>query len=312
MVTDCSSDLCRDCGSPRMAWNAHWKARCSKAGERCRDCYNTYCRNLENRRVRRPVEKIEKPKVCKDCGSDQLATHLSNNRAKYRCIDCYRAHERNRPKRVGRAPRRKRCHGCGDWYISGKHCGQCPSLGPRRPPAPAPKFIGPSLDNVRLGECVGCGITINTYRGKKWCHASCRHIASGRSPSRVDIFVGPCARCGVVFVGREDGSRCCSVLCSNRMQRSRQRAKRRARLKNVKTEPYTLREIADRDGWKCHLCGKKVPDRQYTADDNDPTIDHLVPISAQGDDIRSNVALAHNRCNWERGAGGVAQLRLVG
>jgi 5-methylcytosine-specific restriction endonuclease McrA len=73
-----------------------------------------------------------------------------------------------------------------------------------------------------------------------------------------------------------------------------------------------MREIAERDGWRCHLCGRRVPDRPYRASPNDPTLDHLVPVSAGGDHTRANVALAHNRCNYERRADGPAQMRLFG
>lgn len=44
-----------------------------------------------------------------------------------------------------------------------------------------------------------------------------------------------------------------------------------------------------------------------------PTIDHVIPISLGGDDIRANVQLAHFRCNNVKGARGTAeQLALVG
>jgi 5-methylcytosine-specific restriction endonuclease McrA len=75
---------------------------------------------------------------------------------------------------------------------------------------------------------------------------------------------------------------------------------------------YTLREIAERDGWRCHICLSQVPDRPYKARPNDATIDHLIPVSAGGMDVRSNVALAHNVCNSKRSNTGPAQLRLVG
>lgn len=87
------------------------------------------------------------------------------------------------------------------------------------------------------------------------------------------------------------------------------RAKRRgARL----GERYTLAEIAKRDGFRCHLCRKKVRMSLSGMHPDGPTIDHLVPISAGGLDERKNVALAHRRCNCARGAGGEAQLLLVG
>jgi 5-methylcytosine-specific restriction endonuclease McrA len=53
------------------------------------------------------------------------------------------------------------------------------------------------------------------------------------------------------------------------------------------------------------------PRPPYSAKDKDATVDHLVPLADGGQHTRANVALAHNRCNWERADKGTAQLRLV-
>lgn len=42
-----------------------------------------------------------------------------------------------------------------------------------------------------------------------------------------------------------------------------------------------------------------------------PTVDHLIPLSADGSDQIENVALAHRHCNISRGVGGVVQLILA-
>lgn len=75
---------------------------------------------------------------------------------------------------------------------------------------------------------------------------------------------------------------------------------------------YTLKELGDRDGWKCHLCATQVDPTLSGLHEDGPTVDHLVPLSAGGIDELANVALAHRRCNVARGAKGMAQLRLVG
>jgi HNH endonuclease len=68
-------------------------------------------------------------------------------------------------------------------------------------------------------------------------------------------------------------------------------------------EVIDLETLAIRDGWHCHICGKRVTRRTWS-------IDHLVPLSVGGYDTYSNAALAHHRCNAARGAHGSAQLRL--
>lgn len=79
-----------------------------------------------------------------------------------------------------------------------------------------------------------------------------------------------------------------------------------------KGTPYTLEAVAERDRWRCHLCGKRVKKSAKWPDRTCPSIDHLVPISAGGVDGLENVALAHWYCNTLRGTRGEAQLRLTG
>jgi 5-methylcytosine-specific restriction endonuclease McrA len=71
-------------------------------------------------------------------------------------------------------------------------------------------------------------------------------------------------------------------------------------------EKFTTLEIANRDGWKCHICRKQVT---FTT----KSIDHLIPLSKGGSHTRANVALAHLVCNRRRGGGYLpAQLLLIG
>jgi 5-methylcytosine-specific restriction endonuclease McrA len=169
----------------------------------------------------------------------------------------------------------RRCEPCGGWFV-GK-------------------------GTARLSVCSeDCLIT---YRG-------------GSSP----IYHRDCGECRLQFVAKTYDREFCSNTCSLREQRRQRRAKERAHGNRKKgrarrdaiVERFATREIAERDRWLCHLCGKKVPDRPYTAHDLDPTLDHLIPVSEGGDHTRANVALAHNRCNWERQTGGTVQLMLFG
>lgn len=165
--------------------------------------------------------------------------------------------------------------------------------------------------------CRQCHVTfIRTGRAVSFCSETCSNVHRGVMATEcpIDFATCPDIGCGKRYVWDTRRIRpvgCCAEHTTRIRRRRRKRADR-ARKRGQNHEPYTLREIADRDGWRCHLCGGKVPDRKYAARDNDPTIDHLIPQSKGGDDIRSNVALAHNRCNWERGDQGLAQLRLTG
>lgn len=82
--------------------------------------------------------------------------------------------------------------------------------------------------------------------------------------------------------------------------------RRRAHMNSAPSSPYSRTAIFERDGWRCHICGRKVSVK-------DASIDHLVPISRGGSDTADNVSLAHVNCNKRRGAGRTdAQLLLIG
>jgi DNA-directed RNA polymerase subunit RPC12/RpoP len=72
---------------------------------------------------------------------------------------------------------------------------------------------------------------------------------------------------------------------------------------------YQLSAVAERDGFKCHICGKRVDMSLPGTHPLGPTADHLVPVADGGGDDEWNVALAHRQCNVHRGRG-AAQLML--
>ena len=97
---------------------------------------------------------------------------------------------------------------------------------------------------------------------------------------------------------------------SNNWRRTEALRRRRKAATRSGTKP-TVQKLAERDGWTCHLCGKSIdPDLTGTRSKYKASIDHLVPLSADGLDEMWNCKLAHLRCNSKRGAGGVVQLAL--
>lgn len=237
-----------------------------------------------------------------------------------RRADLERIRNRNRPNRKARYWHRH-CDRCGSHYKTDKSrvlCDHCWSLKQaERGPVHGPfiKDIGP-LHDVAHPERLVCqfcnlGFWYGHGRGRKYCSNVCENYGRGRASLFTPIIFGSCRRCGVTYCRRaEHNNGFCSQRC---VERERKRAdKYRRRAHNRAGENFTLREIAERDNWRCHICGGKVPDRKYAARDKDPTIDHLIPVADGGEHTRQNVALAHNRCNWERSNEGAAQLRLVG
>lgn len=87
---------------------------------------------------------------------------------------------------------------------------------------------------------------------------------------------------------------------SERRQENRER--RRARMKGVYVGPKAPRfKIADRDGWRCGLCGEAIPRVVMHGHPLYLTIDHIVPLSKGGEHSPSNVQAAHAVCNYSKG-----------
>ncbi len=164
---------------------------------------------------------------------------------------------------------------------------------------------------VPYKRCLTCDDWFVGHNGRKYCSDDCRPVVYEPAPQSEMS----CPECGVPFSGtprRRFCSRACCKRATERTRRHRNRAngkqprnRQRRRAVVSSGENFTTLEIAERDNWRCHLCRKKVTRNNWS-------IDHLVPIAAGGEHVRSNVAIAHHLCNSLRRDVGPAQLRLVG
>lgn len=155
-----------------------------------------------------------------------------------------------------------------------------------------------------LSRCTRCNGPLPP-KHSKFCSVECRYPPTGKQVN--------CMICGSTFTRNgQRTAKCCSPECTLEAKRERYRRKNRARRLKRKPGTYTLHQIAERDGKRCHLCGRKVDMRLSGMRPDGPSIDHLIPLSAGGGDTPENVALAHRQCNVDRNVGGEVQLRLVG
>ncbi len=201
--------------------------------------------------------------------------------------EAQRKRDRMPERRVDRTlPRHHTCDRCGADFIGKRqrqYCDKCL--------APKPK-TEPTSCLLRWAACEWCGQKFVKHGPRRYCSEMCMRAR----PSQTEIRYLECQRCGRgCFRPARYKSTCCSPAC-NKALKGRQRKNH----KRAGGEQFPDREIFERDGWVCHLCGKPVPDRKYEARDDDPTLDHLTPVSKGGLHVRENVKLAHNRCNWER------------
>lgn len=229
-------------------------------------------------------------------------------------FECARCGALFTQERMGR--RRRYCLACSprDGYRQrGPYELVCRTCGlPFTSPTSRAMFCSPlckSRKDTSLTErsCSECGNAFVTVRGR-FCSPECR-VASRRRDAVVarEVIVARCEQCGRKFdyVKRNDPRRrrFCSDACNRAAHRADLNHRRRSATRSG--ERFTTLEIAERDGWRCHLCGRRVSRKNWS-------IDHLIPLSERGEHLRSNVALAHANCNTVRNVGGAAQLRLVG
>ena len=84
------------------------------------------------------------------------------------------------------------------------------------------------------------------------------------------------------------------------------KAIRRARERGAPVVERIYRaRVWERDGGRCHICGRKADPRSWH-------LDHIIPLSRGGEHSYRNVAVSHPTCNLRRGTSGPAQLRLAG
>lgn len=242
-------------------------------------------------------------RTCAECGAPLCYVDGRSRQAKFCSLRCRsRINERRRPPRRGRKHRRT-CQVCRATFTTTWGAARYCSDECRR-------FRDSPSSPVPWAECPWCGHWFVKRSARKYCSKACLDANHPWRARVTAIGYGECRRCGVTFVRRAGKvGAYCSLACNRRARKNVRKHLKRAAAGG---ESFTLRQIAERDGWRCHLCGRKVPDRTYEARDKDPTLDHLVPVSDGGTHTRDNVALAHNRCNWERNVGGEVQLRLVG
>ena len=147
--------------------------------------------------------------------------------------------------------------------------------------------------NQADSECANCGDVFVPYRSRdtwtRFCSKSCARrsqIASGDHP-----FIKP----GPILTDAERRER-------RYLKGERARRKRRARLAEVESEPYTLSEIAERDGYRCGICFEGVDMALKFPHPMSASVDHIIPLSLPGaTDTKGNVRLAHLGENVARG-----------
>lgn len=294
---------------------------------RCREAWRLYQTDLRRRRregepkrVRRgsrpsaPLPPPIEERPCEECSVVFLPLRRHARFCSRECMRRVQERRRRRPKRAPRGRKETRvCRWCAQPFVvraslSTKTCSA--------PCAAASRWIGKSCPFPRPerkrpdgppNHCSFCDREIP--RGRKWCRTLCYDLAAGRMPLLYAVGYGSCRDCGKTFVRRSgDVGAFCSMECG---RRARKRTRKHTLRTNGPADRFTLREIAERDGWRCHICRKRVGKSYHPNHQRAGSIDHLIPVSEGGTHTLDNVALAHRICNSIRGAQGLAQTRLA-
>lgn len=131
----------------------------------------------------------------------------------------------------------------------------------------------------------------------------------------------PCDVCGETYTPRRSDSLTCSQPCRRRLNYRRNSEKqaantrrRRAARRGLLAEDFSLTDIAERDRWRCQICGNKVDKDLKWPHKKCATVDHIVPIKLGGEHSKANCQLAHADCNRRKGARirEATQLALIG
>lgn len=88
--------------------------------------------------------------------------------------------------------------------------------------------------------------------------------------------------------------------------------KRQALKLGVGHEKYTDKQIFERDGHICQLCGNRINMKLKFPDPYSSSIDHIIPVSKGGADAPINIQASHLGCNILKHAGAGGQLRMFG
>lgn len=77
--------------------------------------------------------------------------------------------------------------------------------------------------------------------------------------------------------------------------------RRRARIAKVAYHPIIPRDVFDRDGWRCYICGIEVFDLKSKTALNKAELEHVIPLSRGGEHTMENLKCSCRRCNALKG-----------
>lgn len=169
----------------------------------------------------------------------------------------------------------------------------------------------PPFTPVRMANCLECGSLFVSKNGRSVCSEACSKSRNLSAVTRRyvrlirrDPGVVACVECGARFEPAygDKRRRFCSARCAHRYRGRVGKAVRRARKRQAECEPVDPIFVFERDGWRCHICGKDTPrSRRGSRYPNAPELDHRIPLSKGGSHSYANTQCACRACNIAKG-----------
>jgi DNA-directed RNA polymerase subunit RPC12/RpoP len=207
------------------------------------------------------------PKRCPACSHRHILDRIAQRRhaatdarrpRRFRCQIC----SRTRPVRKRHGPIPRICRGC--------------QLESRRRVARA--TYAQQVSPIRLSfVCPGCGQEFPLVR-KGYSRRRCDPCALTHQNAHVAAW----------WKARPEQRQ-----AKNRENKRRRRIARR----DIRAERFADREIFDRDGWICGLCGEPVDRGTASPNGMTASLDHIIPLNRGGTHTRLNTRCAHILCN---------------
>jgi len=165
----------------------------------------------------------------------------------------------------------------------------------------------------RPRTCTGCGSTFTRADGGlvKYCSVPCRSralLTSRTKTCAVDSCCRPLKAQGMcplhykAWRRSEFGREKTAPQEWTDARRDAYHRRRALKLATAVDGPVIRDDIAERDEYRCGLCGEPVDMGVAYPDTQSPSLDHILPLSRGGAHVPENVQLAHLGCNVAKGA----------
>jgi len=172
--------------------------------------------------------------------------------------------------------------------------------------------------------CRTCRAPFVSKTDKTHCSRTCE-LAAARAATLAAALaahqeaarVNACECCGAQFCplyGASHAALCgpCGLIRQREHKRTH-RIARKARQRGAQVEAVNPMRVFERDGWRCKLCGIRTPrSKRGTQADDAPELDHIIPLSRNGEHSYRNTQCTCRKCNAEKSDRPLGQLLLIG